>query len=67
MATDVYVIGQCPCGGRIIAPVLNSKHFRPQLPVCERSGKISLECTDAPAPVVVEVPPAPRHFIMETK
>lgn len=69
MTTDVYIIGTCGCGGRIIAPILKSKHFRPQLPVCERSGTVSLECALAPPDVVIEVPDTPtnRHFIMESR
>lgn len=78
MATDVYIIGTCGCGGRIIAPVLTHKHMRPQPPVCERSGKVSLECTML-APPGSPMPSAgkgegsdagtepTKHFIMETR
>lgn len=65
--TDIYIVGQCACGGRIIAPVLASKHFRPQPPVCERSGKVSLECTDLPPEPDVAVVPTVKRFLMETR
>ena len=64
--TSVYIVGMCPCGGRIIVPELTNMHFKPHPPICEASGMEM--CTRVPpSERKPEPPPPPKRFIMETR